>query len=93
MLSYGEQLAHEIAYQLHCEKDKHKMTEDMLAQKLGIHRVSVSRYLSGARDIPFSVFIDMCDALHVSIDDIIMKAKKHLKKENNATTSSHLEKR
>ncbi len=45
------------------------MTESVVAEKLGIHRVTLNRYLNGHTEMPAQVFIDLLQLLDLRLDD------------------------
>ncbi|MFR0555731.1 hypothetical protein PSRA_1446 [Pseudoscardovia radai] len=77
MSTYGERFAAALAAELRAQKGRRKASDDDIADAIGVHRVSVSRYLSGARPIPLTVFADMCDYLGVAPAKVIDEAEKH----------------
>ena len=82
MASYSEIFASAIAEELRAQKARRKVSDEQIAQSVGIHRVSVSRYLSGDRPIPMMTFADLCSFLQISptavIDKAEQQARRHL---------------
>ncbi|MCI1914480.1 MAG: helix-turn-helix transcriptional regulator [Bifidobacteriaceae bacterium] len=81
MSQYGKQFEKALAAELRAEKARRNITEYDIAQQLGIHRVSVSRYFSGARSIPLATFADLCRTLDLDTLEIVSKAEVAAKKE------------
>ena len=84
MSTYGERFAQAVAQQLRAEKNNQGLTEEELAKSLGIHRVSMSRYLSGVRAVPLAVFADACQVLHTDALEVIARAKATVQKADQA---------
>lgn len=84
MSTYGERFAQAVAQQLQAEKNDQGLTEEELAKSLGIHRVSMSRYLSGVRAVPLAVFADACQVLHTDALEVIARAKATVQKADKA---------
>ncbi len=62
-----------------CRKDK-KLTQEDLAQKLGITNKSVSNWENGRNMPDLSIFNELCDELDITINDLL--SGERLKKEN-----------
>ncbi|WEV53079.1 helix-turn-helix transcriptional regulator [Bifidobacterium sp. ESL0704] len=75
MTDYGESFASALAAELRAQKARKKVSDDQISQAVGVHRVSVSRYLTGERPIPMVVFADMCRFLEVSPVKVIDNAE------------------
>lgn len=75
MKLYGRYFEEAVATELRSARARKRLTEDDVAQKVGIHRVSVSRYLSGVRSIPIPVLAEICDAIGVDTFEIVNKAE------------------
>ncbi|MCI1984917.1 MAG: helix-turn-helix transcriptional regulator [Bifidobacteriaceae bacterium] len=75
MVTYGVRFEEALSGELRAERARRNMTEAQIAQRLGIHRVSVSRYLSGVRHIPISVFAELCQILDVDTLEIVSRAE------------------
>lgn len=65
MADYGQEFAKELAAELRAQKARRKVSDEQIAEAIGVHRVSVSRYLTGERPIPMVAFADLCRFLHV----------------------------
>lgn len=75
MSTYGKLFEEALAAELRAEKARLHITETEIGDLLGIHRVSVSRYLSGARSIPIGVLAELCRKLDLDAFEIINKAE------------------
>lgn len=89
MSQYGKLFETAIAAELRAEKARKSITEAEIAEKLGIHRVSVSRYMSGARSIPIATFGDLCRILNLDAFEIVNRAEISARKENAKRTDSN----
>ncbi|WP_455676388.1 helix-turn-helix domain-containing protein [Pseudoscardovia suis] len=76
MSDYSERFAKDLAAELRAEKARKQVNDEDIAQATNTHRVSISRYLSGARPIPLTVFADICDYLGVPPSKVIDEAEK-----------------
>lgn len=83
MSNYGEAFEGAIATEMRAQKARKNLTEASIADQLGIHRVSVSRYLSGVRPLPLGVFADLCRVLDLNTFEVVniaeIAARKALK--------------
>lgn len=48
-----------------------EMNQDELANKLGISRVSLVNIESGKQRVPLHVFLDICESLKVTLNDLV----------------------
>ncbi|KAA8830117.1 helix-turn-helix domain-containing protein [Bifidobacterium tissieri] len=80
MDDYGERFAAAIAAELRAQKARRRIGDEDIADAVGVHRVSVSRYLSGARPIPMVTFAELCDYLGVSPVEVIDNAEKQARR-------------
>lgn len=81
MSKYSERFAAALAAELRAQKARRRVSDDDIAEATGTHRVSVSRYLSGARAIPLTVFADMCDYLQIAPTEVIDEAEKNARRD------------
>ena len=51
------------------------MTQSELAEKAGLHQLTISRLESGPRQIEFDTLRKLCDALGVELTDLIIYDK------------------
>lgn len=72
----GKDLQEATATQLRVEMAtlKPPMTKQDMAARIGVAHNSVGRYLSGQRDIPMGVMIDMAEALGLTADELLKRA-------------------
>lgn len=80
MTEYGERFTQALAAELRAQKARHKASDEQIGEAIGVHRVSVSRYLTGERPIPMVVFADMCDFLRVSPSKVIGDAEQQARR-------------
>jgi transcriptional regulator with XRE-family HTH domain len=88
MSTYGKYFADSVAAELRAEKARRNITEAQIAEKSGIHRVSVSRYLSGVRAIPMATLADLCRALGLDTFELVNKAEIAAKKRAHISSES-----
>ena len=79
METYGRDIQSAIADQLRAERTIQGITLDGLAQKVGVSKITVHRYLHAQRDIPITTLADICEALGVTMGEIIRRAEERLK--------------
>lgn len=65
-----EELSKYIGKQIKFYREKQGLSQIDLAEKLGIDRVSVTRYESGARRVNQDMLFKLSDILHISIDEL-----------------------
>ncbi|RYN14338.1 hypothetical protein PG2022B_0267 [Bifidobacterium animalis subsp. animalis] len=80
MADYGQEFAQELAAELRAQKARRKVSDEQIAEAIGVHRVSVSRYLTGERPIPIVVFADLCNFLQASPTKIIDEAEQRTRR-------------
>ena len=80
MASYGQEFAKELAAELRAQKSRRKVSDEQIAEAIGVHRVSVSRYLTGDRPIPIVVFADLCRFLQVSPVKLVDEAEQRTRR-------------
>lgn len=68
---YIDALAHELVVGL----AQNRMTRLDLARATEMHENTIGRYLSGRRDIPFSVMVELCRVLGLNIEDVDAAAR------------------
>lgn len=78
MANYGESIQSAIAIQIKAEMAAQDWKQSDLANASGIPTSTLHRYLAGARDIPLPVFVDICQALGLSITELVARAQRRL---------------
>ena len=63
----------ELGYALKNEREKQKMTQQEVADKLGVSKMAVSNWESGNRSMYASTFRDYCKVLGVTMSYIVSK--------------------
>jgi len=76
--SYGIDIQSAIADMLRAERAIQEMTLDELAEKAGMPKVTLQRYLKAQRDIPLKSLADICRALDVPMGEVIQRAEERL---------------
>lgn len=66
---------------------RQRMTMPALAKASGIPLVSVERYVNGKRDIPMGKFPALCEALGVTVPEMVTRVEGALAAEDPAATS------
>ncbi|MCI1979268.1 MAG: helix-turn-helix transcriptional regulator [Bifidobacteriaceae bacterium] len=81
MSNYSELFEKAIAAEMRAQKARKNMTEAEIADRIGVHRVSISRYLSGARPLPLGIFADLCRVLGMDAFEVVNIAEIQAKKD------------
>lgn len=63
----------DLGYALKVEREKQKMTQQEVADKLGVSKMAVSNWESGNRSMYASTFRDYCKVLGVTMSYIVSK--------------------
>lgn len=82
MGNYGTEIQKAIAIQIKAEMAAKDWKQADLSKATGIVGSTLSRYLSAGRDIPLPVFVDICQALGLSMNELIARAQRRLAGEN-----------
>lgn len=82
MGSYGADIQSAIAVQIKAEMAARDWKQADLARATGMAGGTLHRYLSGLRDIPLPVFVDICHALGLSINELVARAQRRLDGQN-----------
>lgn len=75
MDTYGERLEAAFATQIKVELAERDMDQKDLAEKAGMDRVTLNRYLKGHRSIPMPVFFKLAEALGVSPQTLMQRTE------------------
>lgn len=78
MNTYGIDIQSAIADMLRAERAIQGTTLDELAERAGMPKVTLQRYLRAQRDIPLKALADICRALDVPMGEIIQRAEQRL---------------
>lgn len=78
METYGQDIQAAIADMLRAERAVQDITLDEMAERAGMPKITLHRYLKGQRDIPLKSLAQMCKALDVPIGVIIQRAEERL---------------
>lgn len=68
-----------MAKQIKIELAEREMTQAQLAQKIGIGRVVMSRYLNGHSTFDYPHLIDIADTFGVDLSELIHRAEARLR--------------
>ena len=72
-----------------CRKEK-KLTQEQLAEKLGVSNRSISRWENGKTMPDISLFEPLCEELNISINELLKGQRLNDKKPNNKIFSEVL---
>ena len=82
MGNYGTDIQAALVTQIKAEMAALDMKQKDMAQSVGMQTSTLSRYLSGERDIPMPVAFSMADALDLSIVELVERAERRLEGKN-----------
>lgn len=78
-----DELSKYIGKKIRYYREKQGLSQIDLADKLGVDRVSVTRYESGARKVNQDMLFTLADLLHINIDDLFPNTVSETKKSEN----------
>lgn len=78
MENYGTKIQDAIAKQIKAEMAYKGWKQADLSKATGIVGSTLSRYLAGGRDIPLPVFVEIANALDLSIVELAQRAQRRL---------------
>ncbi|HEX9137311.1 MAG TPA: helix-turn-helix transcriptional regulator [Nitrospirota bacterium] len=78
MGNYGIDIQAALVIQVKAEMAARDMKQKDMAQHIGMQTSTLSRYLSGERDIPMPVVFSMASALNLSIIELVQRAERRL---------------
>jgi transcriptional regulator with XRE-family HTH domain len=78
MGNYGTEIQSALVTQVKAEMAARDMKQKDMAEKVGMQTSTLSRYLSGERDIPMPVVFSMASALNLSIIELVQRAERRL---------------
>lgn len=79
MGNYGNDIQAALVTQVKAEMAAKDMRQKDMAATLGMQTSTLSRYLSGERDIPMPVMFGFADALDLSLIELVQRAERRLK--------------
>lgn len=82
MGTYGTDIQAAIATQIRAELAAKSWKQAELAKRSGIPTSTLHRYLTGERDIPLPMFVEIANALGVSYLELAARAQRRLDGEN-----------
>jgi len=82
MGNYGEAIQSALVAQVKAEMGAQDMKQKDMAAKVGMQTSTLSRYLSGERDIPMPVVFSFASALDLSIIELVQRAERRLEGKN-----------
>ena len=74
-----------VAAVLRAERAAQDLTQQELADKSGIPYATLRRYLKADRHIDVAVLAEICKALNIEVDDIVIRAANRMRKATNVT--------
>lgn len=75
MNTYGESLERALSTQIRVEMLGREMEQQELAEKVGINRVTMNRYLKNHSSMPMPVFFKVAEALGLSPRELMERAE------------------
>lgn len=78
MGNYGIDIQAALVTQVKAEMAARDMKQKDMAQHVGMQTSTLSRYLSGERDIPMPVVFSFAEALGLSIVELVQRAERRL---------------
>lgn len=82
MGTYGNDIQAALVKQVKAEMAAQDLRQKDMAARLGMQTSTLSRYLSGERDIPMPVAFGFADALGLSVIELVQRAERRLTGEN-----------
>ena len=82
MTTYGESLEAALAMQLKVELVERGMDQQDLADQIGIHRVTMSKYMKGHRSFPMPVYFKIAEALGLSPRELMQRVEARIHPED-----------
>ena len=82
MGNYGTDIQTALVTQVKAEMAAKDMKQKDMAARVGMQTSTLSRYLSGERDIPMPVVFAMASALDLSIIELVQRAERRLEGKN-----------
>lgn len=79
---YGARLEAALALQIKVELTAREMDQKDLAEKAGMERVTLNRYLKGHRSMPMPVFFKIAEALGISPRALMERTEARLESED-----------
>lgn len=75
MENYGARLEAALAHQIKVELVERGMDQKDLAEKVGIERATMNRYMTGKRSIPMPTYFKIAAALSLSPQELMQRAE------------------
>lgn len=82
MGTYGIDIQAALVKQVKAEMAAQDMRQKDMAARLGMQTSTLSRYLSGERDVPMPVAFGFADALGMSVIELVQRAERRLEGNN-----------
>lgn len=82
MGTYGDDIQSAMVVQIKVELAERGWKQPDLAERSGIPRTTLHRYLNGERDIPLPAFAEIAGALDLSYVELAVRAQRRLDGEN-----------
>jgi transcriptional regulator with XRE-family HTH domain len=81
METYGERLEVALSTQIKVELVERDMDQKDLAEKVGMDRVTLNRYMTGKRSMPMPTFFKVAEALGVTPQVLMQRAEARIQTE------------
>lgn len=75
MDTYGDKLEAALATQIRVELAARDMEQKELAEKVGIERATLNRYMKGHRPMPMPTFFKIAEAFGVTARELMMRVE------------------
>lgn len=80
MTTSGELLEAAIAKQIKVELVERGLDQKGLAELVGVHAVTMSKYMKGTRSMPMPTFFAVADALGLSPQELMRRAEARIQR-------------
>lgn len=81
MTTYGDRLEAALLVQIKVELVERDMTQQDLAQKMGIEKATLNRWLKGHTAMKMSTFYELADALGITPQELMQRAGSRVEQE------------
>ena len=74
----GEEFGRALAAQLRAEKAASGLTQDQIAESVGLSKMTIRRYLGGERPVDIPHFVELANTFGLSLDELIRRSKERI---------------
>lgn len=78
MTTYGDQLEAALAHQIKVELVERGLDQKDLAEKVGIERATMNRYMTGKRSMPMPTYFKVAEVLGLSPRELMQRAESRI---------------